>query len=228
MSTVRCMAMTDLGSRPTQDLSRVAEAHRRFVGAVTATIDDAAVARPSLLPGWSIGHVMTHVARNADSHRRRAEAAAIGHVVEQYDGGYDGRAAEIETGATRSARALIDDVRISGDRLASTWLELPFAAWEATTRDVGGRERPLNALPARRWQELEVHVVDLGVGVTHLHWSSDFVFVWLPRLRASAPLRLAAGINLPDERRFTDDREELAWLYGRLERPDLPVLAPWG
>ena len=31
-----------------------------------ATLDDAAVAAPSPLPGWTRGHVLTHLARNAD------------------------------------------------------------------------------------------------------------------------------------------------------------------
>jgi maleylpyruvate isomerase len=220
--------MHDLGPDPSEDRARVGAAQQRFLGAVAATNGSADMTRASGLPGWTLGHVMTHVARNADSHRRRAEAAAGGRIVEQYDGGHEGRAAEIEAGAARSAGELIEDVRISAERLASTWLVLPPAAWAAMTRDVSGTERALSELPARRWQELEVHIVDLGVGVTSRDWSSDFVTVWLPRLRSSLPVRLAAGAQLPAELGFADDRDELAWLYGRLERHDLPALAPWG
>jgi maleylpyruvate isomerase len=218
--------MNVLPRRPSEDLDRVAEAQRRFLAAA-GSLDDAAVARPSMLPGWTVGHIMTHVARNADSHRRRAQAATKGEIAEQYEGGYEGRAAEVEAGARRSARQFIDDVRASADQMMSTWLGLSDPAWDAITRDVGGRQRPLRALPGRRWQELEVHLVDLGVGVTHRSWSPDFLSVWLPRLRSSLPLRLPAGTEAPAEASFADDRDELAWLYGRLERPDLPTLLPW-
>lgn len=213
---------------PSEDLSRVDAAQLRLVAVATTSIDDAAVTQPSTLPGWSVGHVLTHIARNADSHRRRAEAAGSGVVVEQYIGGYEGRAAEIETGATRSARELIDDVRSSANRLISAWVGLPVGAWMATTRDVGGTERPLRELPARRWQELEVHLVDLRVGVTHQDWSDEFVSAWLPRLRVSLPRRLPANEQMPQRACFSNDREELAWLYGRLDRPDLPALRAWG
>ena len=41
--------------------------------ATARTLDDDAVRAPSPLPGWTRGHVLTHVARNADSRswRRR-------------------------------------------------------------------------------------------------------------------------------------------------------------
>lgn len=75
--------------------------------------------------------------------------------------------------------------------------------------------------------ELEVHVVDLDLGVTYLDWSDEFVAAWLPRLRATVPTRLPQGADVPTSLGLSD-REELAWLYGRLQRADLPPLAPWG
>ena len=190
-------------------------------------LTDAAVRQSIGLEGWTRGHVLTHLARNADSHCRRAAAAVRGEVIEQYAGGFEGRAAEIEAGAGRSAEVLITEFRTSSDALAAAWRGLPLPAWSQTTRDVGGRERPLRALPSRRWQELEVHLVDLEVGVTYAQWSDDFVAVFLPRLRATVTDRLPEGARLK-ALNFGDPREELAWLYGRLPRPDLPDLAPWG
>jgi maleylpyruvate isomerase len=106
------------------------------------------------------------------------------------------------------------------------WSDLPPGAWSNVTRDVGGRERPLSALPARRWQELEVHLVDLDVGVSYADWSDDFVEVFLPKLRSTVGERLPTGAALAPSA-FDDPREELAWLYGRVRRPDLPALVPW-
>jgi maleylpyruvate isomerase len=216
--------VTEIGRRPSTDLARVEAAQRRF-DEVVATIDDATAGRPTHLPGWTVGHLLTHVARNADSHVRRAEAALRGEIVEQYAGGYAGRAAEIDAGANRSASELVVDVRESAERLMATWIALPDEAWDALTRDVSGAERPLSALVGRRWQELEVHVVDLDIGPTFRDWSCDYVDTSLPRMRAAAS-RDNPGIELPTSDSFSDDWEELAWLYGRVARPDLPALAP--
>jgi maleylpyruvate isomerase len=210
---------------PASDLKMVADAQAR-VDAAIARLSDSDVRRGSLLPGWTVGHVLTHLARNADSHRRRAKAAARGIVVEQYEGGYAARAADIDLGAGRPADELIQDVRASALALDHTWRTLPDSAWTGITNDVGGRRRPLHALPARRWQELEVHLVDLDVGPTVADWPDEFVADRLPVLRAGLDDRLPEGARpaVPSE---LDAREELAWLYGRLSRPGLPVLSPW-
>ncbi len=214
-----------MSERPELDLTRAHDAQVRFEAAI-ADLDDGEIDRPSLLPGWTIGHVLTHVARNADSHRRRALAAERHEMVDQYEGGFAGRAAAIDEGAGRRADEIIADVKASALALEETWGSVPDSAWPNITRDVGGRERPLYALPARRWQELEVHVADLGTGPTYADWSEDFVRERLPELRASLSLRLPEGEVGPAEG-VLEPREELAWLYGRLSRPGLPVLSAW-
>ena len=138
-----------------------------------------------------------------------------------------GRAAEIEATGARPAVELVADVRTSGEQLERTWASLADKAWTMVSVDVGGRERPLAKLPSRRWQELEVHAVDLGVGVTHRDWPDDFVAAFLPRVRMSLSQRLPEGARPPAPGTI-DERDELAWLYGRLRRDDLPQLAPWG
>jgi len=218
--------MADDEGIPRADLARVADAQHRLLALITP-LRDPDTRRVSLLPGWTVGHVLTHLARNADSHRRRADAASRGEVVDQYPGGFPARAAEIDAGATRAAAALLDDVRVSAEAMDDAWCRVPADAWGNVSRDVSGRTRPLRDLPGRRWQELEVHSLDLGLGVTPADWSADFVAVSLPTLRATMPGRLPAGAAPPPPGRL-DERDELAWLYGRLARADLPVLAPWG
>jgi maleylpyruvate isomerase len=207
-------------------LGRVADAQGRFDAAI-AVLDDDDVRRPSRLPGWTVGHVLTHVARNADSHRRRAVGAAQGLVVEQYAGGYAGRAAEIEAGSARPAAELIADVGSSAEDLRVSWQDLPSEVWSRTTIDVGGTERRLDELVSRRWQELEIHLVDLDIGVTHRDWPDQFVAFWLPRVRPTVAGRLPSGAAAPEPGRI-DERDELAWIYCRLRRTDLPDLASWG
>lgn len=116
----------------------------------------------------------------------------------------------------------VDDAQA---RLMATIGSLSDGAWGHRTRDVGGRERPLFVLPSRRWQELEVHLVDLDLGATMRGWPDDFVSAWWPRLRAEACGRLPEGAVLPAPGAL-DAREELVWLYGRSRRDDLPELAP--
>ena len=103
---------------------------------------------------------------------------------------------------------------------------MPAYAWANVTRDSSGSERPLAELPGRRWIEVEVHVVDLGCGPTHRDWSDAFVAANLPEMRSGAVHRLSDGDELPAPGSVVPG-DELAWLFGRLEGPDLPHLDPW-
>lgn len=211
---------------PEIDIARVADAQQRFIDAI-ARLTDEQVRRPSLLPGWTVGHVLTHVARNADSHVRRAAAAVRGEVCDQYEGGYTGREAEIEAGSLRSAVELIDDVLRSARAVDEIWAAIPREVWANRTREASGRERPLFELPSRRWQEVQVHLVDIDVGVSHRDWPDDFVLEWLPRTRERM------WNQLPDDTadlQFEVPADELAWLYGRPARgrSNLPNLPAWG
>jgi len=217
--------MTTSPDAPVEVLGAGREAEGRLLATI-APLDDATMARPSLLAGWTVAHLLTHLARNADSHVRRTTAAIAGVVVDQYPGGLAERAADIEAGSGRSAAAVRDDVGASTARLFEAWSDVPDDAWANVTRDASGSDRRLDELPARRWLEVEVHLIDLGCGPTHRDWSDAFVFAFLPDMRADAALRLSIGDELPAPGRV-DARDELAWLFGRLERDDLPVLGPW-
>ncbi|HSN07046.1 MAG TPA: maleylpyruvate isomerase family mycothiol-dependent enzyme, partial [Candidatus Angelobacter sp.] len=65
-----------------------------------AAVDDEVARRPSLLPDWSVGHVLTHVARNADGMVRLVDWALTGVPQPMYDS-LDARNADIEAGAGR-------------------------------------------------------------------------------------------------------------------------------
>jgi Mycothiol maleylpyruvate isomerase N-terminal domain len=74
-------------------------AHRRMqVSASRVTDDDCR--RPSLLPGWSRGHVLPHWARNADGQSRMLLAAMHGEIAEQYRGVMNGARARSRPGPT--------------------------------------------------------------------------------------------------------------------------------
>jgi hypothetical protein len=61
------------------DVALATESHARLLAALAPLTDDGA-RRRSRLPGWTVGHVLTHLARNADSHLRMLEAARRGEI----------------------------------------------------------------------------------------------------------------------------------------------------
>jgi maleylpyruvate isomerase len=213
---------SDDASIPARHLDLVLDAQARFQATIVG-LDDGTARAPSLLPGWTVGHVLTHVARNADSHRRRAQAAAHGEIVEQYAGGYAGRAAEIDRGADKPAPELVEDVRASAESLDAAWRTLPVETWNSQVRDVAGRMHVLRVMPARRWRELEIHLVDLNIGPSNDDWPEEFVQENLPVLRSTLESRLPPDALVPE----LTERDELAWLCGRLRHPGLPELSPW-
>lgn len=197
--------------RPAADLEGCGHAHARLsetVGEVT----DSIARGPSLLPEWTVGHVMTHLARNAEAMVRRIEAATRGELTDQYVGGASGRGSEIEAGAGRSAVDLIADVRGWSRRLDETFGSLPGDCWGRPVRAVGGGEHPVAQLPFRRWREVEVHLVDLDIGFGPLDWSQPLVDRALPRLIAGLTAR-------------ANQRVLMAWMLGR---GSPPTLEPWG
>jgi len=171
------------------DIDGCQAAQQRLLATLETVTDDIA-RQPSQLPGWTVGHVLTHLARNADSHVRRIEGAARDEVVDQYGGGAEGRAAEIEAGAGRPAAELVEDVRATAEAVDAAFASLPPAAWGRSTRAVSGALLPAEALPFSRWREVEIHHVDLGLGFECEDWSEGFVSGELPRALATVPRRL--------------------------------------
>ncbi len=172
-------------------------------------LDDAGARRPSLLPGWSIGHVLTHIARNADSVVWRLEGAALGELRDQYPGGLEQRHDEIEAGATRSADELRADVRTTSAAVARVMAELPEGAWDAASRTARGVVEPSRDAVFSRWREVVVHHGDLGLAPVPL--PAALVEAWLAR-------------ELPRLGERADPAGLLAWVIGRGAAPQL---APW-
>jgi maleylpyruvate isomerase len=196
--------------RPQADIEGCRVAHH-LLRSVVAELGDAEVGRASKLPGWSVGHVLTHLARNAESMYRRIDAAVRSEVIDQYEGGSAGRAAEIEAGANRDAAALRDDAASWSIKLDDLFQSLPDEVWARPVRSGAGDEHPVKLLPFMRWWEVEVHLVDLGLTVRASDWTDGLVNKALPRLLAGLPGR-------------ADARELMAWLLGRGPAPELQ---PW-
>ncbi len=213
-------------ARPTADIEACARVHCGLLPDIEA-LTDADMRRPSALPDWTVGHLCTHLARNAESHCRRLAAAVRGEMIDQYVGGRAGRAADIEAGASRDAAAIIADVRDTIDAFAAALDAMPDDVWGSESRDASGVIRPASQLPERRWQEVEVHHVDLACGYRHVDWPDEFVDRFLPLQLARVPARLAAGTKVPDLSALAD-RDVLAWCYDRITIDGLPPLRPYG
>ena len=155
-------------------------------------------ALPSLLPGWTRGHVLTHIARNADSFVRVLDAARRGEVVTQYEGGVEGRNADIEAGATRDWATLVDDVGSSAARLEDVFATQD--RWDLAMTNSQGESVPHADLPFRRLREVVVHHADLGdEGFTPDDWPSDYVREDLRRMEMLYNARQPMGATgLPD------------------------------
>jgi maleylpyruvate isomerase len=196
--------------RPRADIEGCRAAHD-LLRSVVADVGDADVRRASNLPGWSVGHLLTHLARNAESMCRRIDAAVRSELVDQYEGGSAGRAAEIEAGAGRDAGALRDDATSWSLALDDLFQSLPDEVWARPVRSGSGDEHPVAHLPFMRWWEVEVHLVDLGLTIRSSDWTDGLVHKALPRLLAGLPGR-------------ADERDLMSWLLGRGPAPELQ---PW-
>jgi maleylpyruvate isomerase len=214
--------------RPDDDLAGCRSAHER-VAATLDAVDAATLARDSRLPGWTVAHVVAHLARNADSHTRLFEAAARGEVTEQYPGGPAERQAGIEEGARQGRDALVADALAATARLEAAWTGLSREAWATgRARLASGAEITLPDVVFRRWREVEVHHADLGLGFTFDDWSSGYVRKELARQVMAWRSRRAMGLTeLPAEALALRPSLRLAWLLGRLEVPGLPAPGSW-
>lgn len=192
-----------------------------------AALDDVALGAPSALPGWSRAHVVTHLARAADSRRRLLEAARVGRVGRQYDS-ESGRAREIDEGAARPPAVIRSDLDDALGRLLATVAEHPAGLWQAPGTWLGVGDRPVwRVVPSMR-REAEFHHVDLAAGYGPAQWPADFVAEQLGDVVASMTRRIEAPaitLALPGRTLKVHDGgsitvlgppdDALAWLTGR-------------
>ncbi|MFE3326320.1 maleylpyruvate isomerase family mycothiol-dependent enzyme [Streptomyces sp. NPDC059176] len=139
---------------PVRDLASVREATDRLLTAAAA-LDSAALGEPSRLPGWSRGHVLAHLSRNADALVNALEGRPM------YVSG-DARNADIERDAPRPLDVQLDDVRDSAARYQS--VASGESDWSRTVELRNGVKDTTARIPFRRLVELELHHVDLGIG----------------------------------------------------------------
>ncbi|MBB6348506.1 maleylpyruvate isomerase family mycothiol-dependent enzyme [Nonomuraea muscovyensis] len=194
--------------------------------ATAAALSDDDVAAPSRLPGWTRGHVLAHLARNADSLVNLLTWARTGVVTPQYATPAE-RDAGIEAGAGRPAAEQLADLEAGAARLDAAAAALPAEAWSA---QVGGLRPPTHPawyVLVRRLREVGMHHVDLGAGYGPDRWPERFVRRELHDCLWTWPYEQSTvgGIRLTDGTVWKDlgagpvvegtPAGVLAWLTGR-------------
>jgi maleylpyruvate isomerase len=204
---------------PERDAAAVREATERLIDAVSA-LTPSAVAEPSLLPGWTRGHVLAHLARNADSLVNLLTWARTGEETPQYVS-KESRDQDIEDGAGRPLSEHLDELRISADRLAYAIEEIPARAWATQVAMRSGHVIAAAEIPYCRLIEVLLHHVDLGIGYTCADLPGDFAERELAHVidDLSGHEGIAA-VRLHD----TDSGEK--WTIGAANEPDLTVSGP--
>ncbi|MFE9382981.1 maleylpyruvate isomerase family mycothiol-dependent enzyme [Streptomyces sp. NPDC007025] len=196
--------MTSPATTPVHDTELLRSATGHLLAAA-AGLTAAEAAEPSHLPGWTRAHVLTHLARNAD---------ALVNVLagEPMYASAEARDADIAAGAGRSPEALADDVRTSAACLERAFAALGDEEWNRTVTLRNGVTDLASSLPFRRWIEVELHHVDLGIGYT----LEDLPGAFVDRELANMARRFAGHPDIPVavELRAEDGR---SWRTGAAE-----------
>lgn len=165
-------------------LDETVEATATLIDTVSGLGDDD-VRAPSLLPGWSRAHVITHLARNADALRNVLHGAQIGEVRAMYVSSAE-RDAAIEVGAHRSPAELLEDLSAACHRWDQAANEIHsghLGALGTRVEEAGSPTFPARKVGMLRLIEVEVHHADLGCGFTAADFSPVLVEHLLRRRR---------------------------------------------
>ncbi len=215
-------------------------------------LTDADVAGASLLPRWTRGHVLSHLARNAEGGTRLLGWARTGVPSFEYES-LEARAAAINAGAHRPAAVLAEDVRQTAAAFAAAAGGMPSGAWQRVVRYTAGQEPRAEVIVPSRLAEVLIHHVDLDLGYRPGDWPAWFTADLLSRTAAS--LTSGGKVTSPARLEATDtgnvfflgdvtsaspvisgpEGALMAWLFGRSDgsqlsrTPDggpLPVIPP--
>jgi len=157
---------------PTQ-LELLASANQRLVLTVDG-LDDATFAQPSLLPDWTVGHVLAHLALNGEGLAGALRGVISGAGTPMYESqeARESDIAELGVAAPSEIRSRVQASTTLFDREISS---LPDDQWEVTIERTPGHP----AFRARstvlmRLREVEIHHADLGLAYTHDDWVPAF------------------------------------------------------
>jgi maleylpyruvate isomerase len=203
-------ALRDLSDQIDQATQRLLDTAR--------TITDPDLRVPSMLPGWTRGHVLAHLARNADGMRNVLVGVRSGQDRPAYASA-EAREAGIEQYADRRATEHAADLASSAMALRTVARELPDDGWQVPVRMLDGADFfPAAELLTRRLVEVELHHGDLGAGYGPADWPPAFADMQLPEpMHAWRQDRLSQ----PQTAKLSPPRPPAPW------RPGRPLPGSW-
>ena len=222
----------------------------RYLEALTQ-LDDESAGWPSVLPGWSRGHVVAHLSRNADAFTRVLTQVSAGEPASMYASN-DARDRDIVATVERhDAAALVADAHESSRRLQEALASCTADPETPYTR-VPGDEAGfgLHTVGFRRRAEVEIHHADLDLGYSPDDWPADFSLAVVKQRQAElaalpqgCPSMVLTSTDVPGLWKLGEGQGpeihgtagRLAWwLVGRgggagltCSAGDLPVLGRW-
>jgi maleylpyruvate isomerase len=165
--------MDDRDLDPQSAFELLFEATQRLVRTVDG-LDDEALDGPSGLPEWTRGHVVAHLALNAEGLAGVLEGLTAGQPTIMYPS-EERRNNDIGVLARADRSDLRDRFMAGTTYLAEAVDRFPDEHWpESFERTPGGRVMRYAAIPGMRLREVEIHHVDLDAGFDPTGWSDAF------------------------------------------------------
>jgi maleylpyruvate isomerase len=230
-------SMTDIDS-----WAAVHEATIRLVRTVDG-LPDSAYSEPSVLPGWSRAHVISHLALNAEGLAEVMRGLVAGDETPMYPS-QERRDGDIDDLASADV-ASVRDRFLSGCTLfQEAWEHMTDDAWTGTFPRVPGADPwPASRIPPMRHGEVEIHHADLAAGYGVADWPEAYLDATFNRVvrdrqdGSSMMLRTPEGdvpIGTGQGPVVSGSRADLTWwLLGRgggrglTGDPSVPTLGPW-
>ena len=176
--------------------------------ATAESFSDVDVRAASLCAGWTRGHVLSHLARNAEALQRVCSAVLTGEPETMYDSN-ESRDADIDAGAGRDASTLAEDVRATAALLAPQIARVGVQHVGTTVERVpGGQLIAAERVPFMRLREVVWHHVDLDAGYTFESTPDELLHLFLEDMVA----RLGSTDGTPGLLLRTDEGDE--WTIG--------------
>ena len=152
---------------------------RRLIRTVDA-LADFQIAEPSLLPGWSRGHVLAHLILNAEGLAGALEGVREERPVPMYSSP-EARDGDIDALSGADAAVLRDRLLAATTAIHEAVEELPDDLSSARIERTPGSDRTFAAgqVGEMRLREVEIHHADLDLAYSWEDWPSDFTVLLL-------------------------------------------------
>jgi maleylpyruvate isomerase len=162
-------------------LDMLESATRRLVRSVDA-MADVQFAEPSLLPGWTRGHVVAHLTLNAEALAGALEGVREGRRVPMYASQED-RDRDIETLAGTAPGPLRERLLSSTTLIHHAVADLPPDLHDGRIERTPGSDRVFTAgrVGEMRLREVEIHHADLDLDYTFSDWPEEFTLFLLEK-----------------------------------------------